>query len=135
MQADADVKEIVNEFLGVPYRHMGRSIRGLDCYGLIVKIYERLGIRLFEVIGNYSTGSITERNLFIVNYHKQWMRVKTPDLFDVVLIRSSGNIVDHAGVYIGEGKFIHTSRAGTVIARLSAWQNKIEGFYRFNGNG
>ena len=122
--------EIVEEFLGVPFKHGGRGKDGLDCYGLIIKIYEKAGYRLFDV-ANYAVNWSAEKNLFIENYHMQWQRVENPGLFDVVLFRSKNNIPDHVGVYIGAGKFIHTCKAGTVITRLNGeWKGKIEGFYR-----
>ena len=135
MRAEVKTNDIINEFLGAPYKHGGRSIDGLDCYGLIIKVYQRLGCELFDVSEIYGLDWSNERNLFIENCHRQWRRVEAPDLFDVVLLRSKGSCVDHAGIFIGQSKFIHTCKAGTVIARLGEWQDKIEGFYRFNGNG
>lgn len=41
-------EEIVRQarkFLGVPFQHQGRSIRGIDCVGLVLCVAEGLGIR------------------------------------------------------------------------------------------
>ncbi len=135
MPVEVSVEGIINEFLGAPYKHGGRDLDGLDCYGLIIKVYQRLGCDLFDVSETYRPDWANERNLFIENCHRQWGRVEAPDLFDVVLLRSKGGCVDHAGICIGRGKFLHTCKAGTVIAGLADWQGRIEGFYRFNGNG
>ncbi len=134
MRAEIKINDIIREFLGAPYKHGGRSICGLDCYGLIIKVYQRLGHELFDVSESYGPDWSSERNLFIENCHRQWKKVESPDLFDVVLLCSKSGVVDHAGIYIGQGKFLHTCKAGTVIARLADWSSKIEGFYRFNGN-
>jgi cell wall-associated NlpC family hydrolase len=135
MQADAKVKEIVDEFLGAPYRHGGRGPLGLDCYGLIIKVYKRLGVELFDV-ESYPLNWPSEKNLFLENYHRQWKKIESPNLFDVVLLCSkTGRVVDHAGVYIGDGRFLHACKAGVVIGKLADWAFKIEGFYSFNGNG
>jgi cell wall-associated NlpC family hydrolase len=40
--------EIAREYLGVKFRHRGRSQHGLDCLGLLVVVAERMGIQVFD---------------------------------------------------------------------------------------
>lgn len=123
--------EIVQKYLGVPYKHHGRDLNGLDCYGLIVCIYADNGGTLSEPISEYSTTWAKEnKNLFIENYHLEWVKVEKPDFLDVILIKNGDGLAFHAGVVLDGKTFIHTNRAGTSIAKLSDWKSRTEGFYR-----
>ena len=127
-------KKIIEKYVGVPYRHGGRDMSGLDCWGLVKNVYEDLGYELFDLAeGSYSIDwSRIGNNYFIENYYKQWDQVYVPMLFDGVLFQNRKGICDHAGIVLSGNKFIHTCRAGTVVSGLNgkAWKNKIYGFYR-----
>lgn len=126
-------KAIISKYLGVPYKHRGRDLKGLDCYGLIICIYKDLGFKLWDIEEEYDENwSWKGKNHFIENYHQQWRRIEVPDVFDVVLFSNSKGIANHGGVVLSEGRFIHTCKQGTIISRLSdpGWRKRIEGFYR-----
>ena len=127
-------KEIISKYVGVPYRHGGRDMSGLDCWGLVKNVYRDLGYDLFDLEeGSYPVNwSRAGNNYFIENYHKEWKEVNCPMPFDGVLFRNRKGMCDHAGVVLSGGRFIHTCRAGTVISRLNdkSWKDRIYGFYR-----
>ena len=124
------------KYLGAPYLHKGRTIAGLDCYGLIIKVYEDLGIRLYDIDEDYTPDwSWSGRNYFIENYHKEWDKIELPEQFDVVLFCMHDNgIADHGGVMLNSDEFIHTCKAGTVVTKISQLRGKIEGYYRYKQN-
>ena len=125
--------EIVNKYLGIPYKHQGRGRDGLDCYGLLIAIFADLGIKIFDIEEDYSRDwSWKGKNYFLENAHKDWQEVKTARLFDIVGFKSSKGILNHAGVMLDWYRFINTCRAGTVICSVNdaTWKSKFYGFYR-----
>lgn len=125
-------KEITKKYLGIPFLHRGRTIKGLDCYGLIILIYKDLGFKIYD-IGEYDLDwGIKGGNLFVENYHKQWEQVEVPKLFDIVLFANNKNLVVHGGIMLDNNRFLHTCKAGTVIGNLNSkeWQAHIAGFFR-----
>lgn len=38
-----EIVEFARSYKGVPYRHQGRSVRGVDCTGIVVLLGEKLG--------------------------------------------------------------------------------------------
>jgi len=130
-----DEKVIIEKYLGIPFKHRGRDLRGLDCYGLIINVYRDLGYELFDIEEDYDESwAWKERSLFLENYHKQWKRIERPSLYDVVLFSNLNGIAIHAGLVLNNNRFIHCKRkTGVIISRLGElfWWQKIEGFYRF----
>jgi cell wall-associated NlpC family hydrolase len=48
---DQDVVAAARGYLGVPWRHQGRSRAGLDCGGLVVLVARDLGLADYDVLG------------------------------------------------------------------------------------
>lgn len=97
------------KFLGVPYVLGGTDESGMDCSGFVMKVYRGLtGINLphnAEMMYRYGK-SIGYSNL------------KIGDLLFFKDIESRG--ISHVGIYIGDGKFIHSSLTkGVTISRLN----------------
>jgi len=129
-------KDIINKYLGVPFKHMGRDPRtGLDCWGLIKCIYTDAGIDLFDLESYEIHFALLGKNYFIENYSRQWARVESPQFMDVVLFRTKGNVVNHAGLVLNESRFIHTgpSKLGVIVSRLGELSifQRTAGFYRY----
>jgi len=123
-------QDIIKRYLGVPYKLHGRGMTGIDCYGLIISIYKEIGIELLDIENYPQDWALKGGNYFIENYHKQWEQVDVPKLFDVIGLKNNRGLFNHAGVILDSEKFIHTSKAGTVVARIADWKVKISGFYR-----
>lgn len=125
--------DIVTKYLGVPYKHRGRDIDGLDCWGLIKCVYKDLGHDLLDIESYDKDWSEKGADFFVENYHLQWEKVEHPTIFDVALFRNIKGVVCHAGLSLREGNILHCSeRTGVVIIKSRSVNNgrTLDGFYR-----
>jgi cell wall-associated NlpC family hydrolase len=99
--------------LGTPYRFGGSDDRGFDCSGLAVYAYENVGIAIPR------TAAEQERSA---------RPVALPDLLpgDLLFFRIGAHHVDHVGIYVGGGRFIHAPRSGALVS----YGSLVRGFYR-----
>lgn len=128
-----DEIQLTRKIMTTPYIHGGRDFEGADCYGAIILWYRhRLGIELWDLEAGYPADWKQSKNLFIENYYRQWLRVERPKRHDIVLIRITAERL-HAGIFMGQGKFLHLCQAGGVLSPVDdrRWKSRLEGFYRF----
>lgn len=132
------------KYIGIPYKTYGRDLKGVDCYGLILLIYkEHLGIELpdpntyksWAESHEYLNAFYSESENVVSWYHKLWTPIEgVPHPYDVVLIRLFEELEppSHIGLYIGDGKFIHSmENLPATIHRLDYWKKGIYGIYRY----
>jgi peptidoglycan DL-endopeptidase CwlO len=110
---------IAQQYLGVPYVWGGASPSGFDCSGLVVYVYGRLGISLpHYTVSLWSSGAHVSRDQLAPG--------------DLVFFYN----LDHVGIYIGGGLFIHAPHTGTVvqISSLSGYYGSVyDGAVRITG--
>ena len=97
--------------IGTRYRYggTGEDGRGFDCSGLIQYAYARHGITLPRTSTEQATqGRAIERSLAALQ----------PG--DLLTFSSSGRGVTHVGLYVGDGRFIHSASTGVQTSTLSA---------------
>jgi cell wall-associated NlpC family hydrolase len=126
----------VTDLIGAPFIDGGRGPEGYDCWGLVCEVFRREGI----ILRDYREFSLSCHDSegfsgIFSDEAGRWTRREPPDIPipAVVTIRFNHPVfVNHVGVYVGDGKFLHTrDKTGACIERIDAphWRNRIEGFY------
>lgn len=128
------------DLIGIPCVDGGRTLAGLDCYGLVMEVYRRFGITLPEFTAGYDDEDKISEIIYGEMEKPIWRecrgRLPVPCIAAIRLGVPRG-VINHTGVYIGNGKFIHArSKIGVCVNRIDspAWRRVIEGFYQYMGD-
>lgn len=130
-----------DDLIGIPFINGGRDRnKGFDCYGLVMEVYRRCGIALPEYTADWDDeekiNSIVQREAGTTAWHRVKAPLPVPCLVALRMGTPPG-FVNHTGVYIGHGKFIHTrAKIGVCVSRIDspAWRGVIDGFYEYVGD-
>jgi len=107
------------KYLGVPHCMGGKTMKCIDCSGLLVAVFGKYGVNLphnSEAQARY--GKII-RNI---------SDLKKGDLVFFIRSYKTNNFITHSGIYIGDNKFIHTSSSvGVTTTPMSDpyWNEKF----------
>ena len=109
--------------LGVPYRLGGTSAEtGFDCSGFVRSMYQ-------QTVGLMLPRTAAEQAAATASIDKTDLRPG-----DLVFFNTLRRAYSHVGIYLGEGKFIHSPRAGSQVRvesmNISYWQNRFNGARR-----
>ncbi len=99
---------IAEQYLGVKYVWGGASPSGFDCSGLVMYVFEQLGVQLpHYTVSQYNWGNAV---------HPSRSQLEPGDL---VFFAGLG----HVGIYIGNNEFIHAPHTGAVVSidSLTGW--------------
>ena len=110
-------------FLGVPYRRGGNSAEtGFDCSGFVRAIYSQ------------TVGQILPRKA--EQQAAATEKIDRSDLQpgDLVFFNTMRRAFSHVGIYVGDGKFIHSPKPGSEVRvedmGLSYWSRRFDGARR-----
>jgi cell wall-associated NlpC family hydrolase len=116
-------------FLGVPYKRGGNSVNnGFDCSGFTRHIFEM------------SVGLVLPRRADEQAKLSSLVPIKKEDLKpgDLVFFNTMRATFSHVGIYVGEGKFIHSPRVGGAVRvedmREAYWAKRFTGARRADLN-
>lgn len=113
--------EVALPLLDTPYVWAGVTPEGFDCSGFIYYVFTNAGLELprLDTIGMYENS----------------VAVDEPQPGDLVFFQNTYREgISHAGIYLGEGKFIHAGTKKVEISTIDSvyWKDKFIGFTRFN---
>ncbi|MEJ8801227.1 C40 family peptidase [Pontibacter sp. H249] len=109
-----DLVETVAQWVGTPYRYGRSSKKGTDCSGFVTSIYREVyGVNLRR----------SSHSMFQEVQRIKKDSIQTGDL--VFFRRSPKQPVFHVGIYLKNGKFIHSATSGGVMV-----SSLKEPFYR-----
>ena len=101
-------------FVGIPYRWGGENVvDGMDCSGFVRAVYNLCGLSIPRTSSDqYRAGDAVARQ----------------DLQDgdLVFFGASADKINHVGIYVGNGKFVHAPRRGEEIRVTSVEDDYFE---------
>jgi hypothetical protein len=115
-------------FLGVPYRLGGNSAEtGFDCSGFVKAIYE-------QTVGLVLPRRAEQQAAATQNIDKSELRPG-----DLVFFNTLRRAFSHVGIYIGDGKFIHSPKPGAQVRieslGVAYWSHRFDGARRVAPKG
>jgi len=115
-------------FLGVPYKRGGNTAdTGFDCSGFVRAIYEQ------------SVGLLLPRRA--EQQAAATQRIDQTELQpgDLVFFNTLQRAFSHVGIYVGEGKFIHSPKPGAQVRvenmGVNYWSSRFDGARRVASGG
>ena len=101
-------------FVGIPYRWGGDNVvEGMDCSGFVRAVYNLCGLS----IPRTSREQFTAGDLVVKSDLKDG---------DLVFFGASADKINHVGIYVGGGKFVHAPRRGEEIRVTAVNDNYFE---------
>lgn len=93
---------IAASLVGSPYHFGGADTAGFDCSGLVLYAHERVGLAVPRTAREQQRAA---------------RRVPLDRLApgDLVFFSLHHHGVDHVGIYVGSGRFVHAPRAGVAV--------------------
>lgn len=105
--AASKMDDAIDNVVGTPYKYSGTTTKGFDCSGFTMYVFEKLGIEL-----PHSSKAQAKLGVKVAKDN-----LKAGDL---VFFNTDGNGISHVGIYVGDGKFAHSSSSkGVIITKLS----------------
>jgi cell wall-associated NlpC family hydrolase len=110
-------------FLGVPYRRGGNTAEtGFDCSGFVRAMYEKtVGLVLPRLAKEQAAAT-------------QPIEKKELQPGDLVFFNTMKRAFSHVGIYVGEGKFIHSPKPGAQVRvedmQKNYWARRFDGARR-----
>ncbi|MDR2465940.1 MAG: C40 family peptidase [Prevotellaceae bacterium] len=102
-----ELYELLDQWLGTPYKYGGMSRSGIDCSGFVSVVYKSLTNRVIQ----RSTKDLDKAIKITKNLQEG----------DLVFFEFDGKVVSHVGLYLHNGKFVHASSSrGVTISDLTS---------------
>ena len=109
--------------LGKPYQWGASGPEKFDCSGLVMYVYDKLGVPLPRVSGQQAYAGVH-------------VDLKDLEPGDLVFFKLNGSRIDHVGIYVGHSKFIHAPRkhvpVRTESLNKSYWRRRFKGGRRLS---
>jgi cell wall-associated NlpC family hydrolase len=125
----------ITPYLNIPYKHGGRSKRGVDCLGIVRLFYQNeFNVSLPDY--NYSESWEDDGHNYVQDgLYEHCIRVKNPLPYCIVGFKTRGSyVMDHMGLMLLDSiSFLHAAiNQFTVVGKLTQpyWRDGLYGFFR-----
>lgn len=91
------LRKVIDSYVGIPYKYGGVDRRGLDCSGLVYRVFKDLGHQNLKRTSSsvmFKMGSAVSKRKMVPG--------------DLVFFKRKGKI-NHVGIYMGGREFAHSS--------------------------
>ena len=114
-------------FLGVPYKRGGNTVEtGFDCSGFVRAMYE-------QSIGLILPRRAEQQAAATQNIDRSELKPG-----DLVFFNTMRRTFSHVGIYVGEGRFIHSPKPGAEVRvesmKVAYWASRFDGARRVQAN-
>jgi cell wall-associated NlpC family hydrolase len=110
----ATMAALAVSLVGTPYQFGGADAAGFDCSGLALYVHARVGLAIPRTASEQQHAARPVPLAALV-----------PG--DLIFFRVHSRHVDHVGIYVGGGRFVHAPRAGGAVAYGALGEG---GYYR-----
>lgn len=130
----------VADYVGIPYKALGREKDGLDCWGLLYVVQKEVfGLDIGEYGGvGFEKGCDRKALSEFMDRHRcEWERVAPGKerVGDGILLRAMGAPI-HVGIVVAPGWMLHCEQnVEACIEQYTGvrWGRRVEGIYRYVG--
>jgi cell wall-associated NlpC family hydrolase len=114
---DTSLIKHATQLVGTPYKWGGTTPGGFDCSGFLNYVFSKKGFKIPRTVSD------------IWNFG---VDVSKPSIGDLVFFQTYKRGPSHAGIYLGDGKFIHSGSKGVTISQMSMsyWEQRYLGSKR-----
>lgn len=132
------LEKVVDNLIGIPYQHNGRSLEGVDCWGLVYLVYKGLGYEL--PVGDGEDIPLdwykTDPDRYIRALSQLGQEVgdyRNLQTLDIPYFRMYRDVVTHTGVMLDDEYLVHVLikkevRVDSIKRRI--WRRKYAGAIR-----
>lgn len=96
------LQTLIPQEMGKPYKWGAIGPNSYDCSGLVYTLYGKLGISLPRVSRDQAKAGA-------------YVSKDSLQYGDLVFFAADGKTVNHVGIYVGSGKFVHAPSTGDVV--------------------
>lgn len=100
------LKALIPQEMGKPYQWGATGPGSYDCSGLVYTLYGKIGISLPRVSRDQAKAGV-----YVSKDNLQYG--------DLVFFAADGKTVNHVGIYVGNGEFVHAPSTGHVVKTSS----------------
>ena len=130
------LESIAVNMLDLPFKHRGRTVDGIDCYGLVRLIYKefyKIDLPLLAVTDGARANIDHAVKVIVDESASSWI-VIPPGMErpgHLIILRRLGHPL-HLGVVLTRKRMVHADEPGVMIESYDGpkWRHRIIGFFR-----